>query len=209
MGEKLFPGCKTEEEIAGLARNGNEDASEYLIRKYKNLVKIQAHRYFIMGADRDDIVQEGMIGVFNAIQSFDETRNASFSTFAELCVNRRILSAIKAAARGKHSPLNTSVSLSNPVSEKGERSTLAETLSCSSDSDPEAVFLLKEAVSRIDRGEKGGLSETEQKVWTEYLKGKSYREIGELLGKSPKAVDNAIQRTKRKLAAYLDQNRVD
>ena len=203
--ELNFPGDKTEEEIALLAKKGEEAASEYLIRKYKNLAREQALLYFIPGADRDDIVQEGMIGIFNAIQSFDPEKGARFSTFAELCVNRRVLSAIRSAARKKHAPLNTSVSLSGFTSE--EESLLpGKTLMSGSDADPEAQLLLKEAVGDMKGEGKIGFSETEQAVWAEYLKGKTYKEIGLHLGKSTKSVDNAIQRTKRKLILYLNQH---
>jgi len=157
----------------------------------------------MVGADRDDIVQEGMIGIFKAIRSFDESRHASFRTFADLCINRQILSAIKQAARKKHSPLNMSVSLNKPISGDNSFITLSETLPTDSDSDPETLVLVKEALDQIGGNSGNVLSEFESAVWSQYLQGKTYKEIAASMGKQPKSIDNAIQRTKRKLALFL------
>ncbi len=196
----------SEEELVRLAQNGDGEAEESLIRKYKEVVKTKAHLYFIAGADRDDIVQEGMIGIFKAIRSFDGSRQASFHTFADLCINRQILSAIKQAARKKHSPLNTSVSLNKPIHDENAIITLAETLSSNSDSDPETLLILKEALDQIGKREGNALSDFESIVWGQYLRGRSYKEIAEVLEKQPKSIDNAIQRVKRKLALILSGN---
>ncbi len=196
----------SEEELVRLAQNGNGEAEESLIRKYKEVVKTKAHLYFIVGADRDDIVQEGMIGIFKAIRSFDGSRQASFRTFADLCINRQILSAIKQAARKKHSPLNMSVSLNKPISDENRFITLSETLSTDSDSDPETLLLVKEALDQIGESSGNVLSDFESIVWSQYLQGKTYKEIADSLGKQPKSIDNAIQRTKRKLALILSAN---
>jgi RNA polymerase sporulation-specific sigma factor len=193
----------TEEQLVELAQKENEEAGEYLIRKYKEVVKRKAHLYFMVGADRDDIVQEGMIGIFKAIKSFDDTKQTSFHTFAELCINRQIITAIKQAARMKHSPLNTSVSLNKPIFDDSQMVTLAETLSSDSNSDPEALLLLKEVMGFIEGEGSSAFSNLEYLVWNQYLQGKSYSEIAESLEKSPKSIDNAIQRTKRKLSFYL------
>lgn len=192
----------TEEELVCLAQAGDADAEEFLIRKYKELVKAKARLYFMAGADREDVVQEGMIGIFKAIRSFDANREASFHTFAELCVNRQILTAIKQASRLKHLPLNTSISLNKPMSE-GDSDTLAETLSSDSDSDPEAILIVKEMVDYINGNGVKLFSELELKVWYEYLRGKNYVQIAQEMGKKPKTIDNAIQRTKRKITMYL------
>ena len=197
----------SEEELVHLAQNGNEQAEEYLIRKYKEVVRAKACLYFMVGADRDDIMQEGMIGIFKAIKSYDPGRLTSFHTFAELCINRQIITAIKQATRRKHSPLNTSVSLSKPVSEEQQAVTLAETLPTDSDSDPESLLLLKEVVDYLEGNEQGSFSNLEYLVWKEHLQGKSYGEIAESIGKSTKSIDNAIQRTKRKIAVYLAKSR--
>lgn len=195
----------SEEQLVKLAQQGNEEAGEYLIRKYKDVIRTKAHLYFMAGADRDDIVQEGMIGIFKAIKSYDETKHTSFRTFAELCINRQIITAIKQATRMKHSPLNTSVSLNKPINDDSQLVTLAETLSTDSDSDPEALFLLKEVMDYIEGNKTSSFSDLEYMVWCQYMQGKSYKEISKNLGKSPKVIDNAIQRTKRKLASYLSR----
>lgn len=192
-----------DEKLVLLAQEGDENAEEYLIRKYKDVVRSKAHLYFMVGADGEDIVQEGMIGIFKAIRSYNKSKQASFHTFAEICINRQIITAIKRATRLKHSPLNTSVSLSKPLSETEPDTTLEETLSASSNTDPEALFLLKEDMDYLEGNGAEIFSDLELSVWNEYLKGKSYLQIAEITGKSPKAIDNAIQRTKRKLELYL------
>lgn len=134
----------TDEQLVGEAQAGSLEAEEYLIRKYKEVVSSRSKLYFIMGADGEDVVQEGMIGLFKAIKSYDCEKDASFHTFAELCINRQIITAIKTASRLKHSPLNTSISLNKPVSEEETDGTLEETLCSDSNSDPEAQLLLKD-----------------------------------------------------------------
>ena len=193
----------TDEKLVNLAQGGDEIAEEFLIRKYKDVVRSKAHLYFMVGADSEDIVQEGMIGIFKAIRSYNKTRQASFHTFAEICINRQIITAIKRATRLKHSPLNTSVSLNKPLSEAEPDTTLEETLSSNSNTDPEALFLLKEDMGYIEGNGTEIFSDLELSVWNEYLKGRSYLQIAETMGRSPKAIDNAIQRTKRKLELYL------
>lgn len=192
-----------DEKLVALAQEGDENAEEYLIRKYKDVVRSKAHFYFMAGADSEDIVQEGMIGIFKAIRSYNEAKQASFHTFAEICINRQIITAIKRAARLKHSPLNTSVSLNRPLSDREANTTLEEMLFSNSNTDPEALFLLKENMGYIGGNGMEIFSDLELSVWNEYIKGKSYLKIAEITGKSPKTIDNAIQRTKRKLELYL------
>lgn len=199
---KYCPDC-TEEDLVLRAQDGDAEAEEILIRKYKEVVKTKTHLYYIVGADRDDIVQEGMIGIFKAIRSFDESRQVTFRTFAEVCISRQILSAIKQAARRKHSPLNLSVSLNKTISENDKEVTLAETLSSGRGSDPEAMLLIKETMDRIGESSGNALSEFESLVWSLYIEGRTYKEIALLLKKTPKAIDNAIQRSKKKLAIIL------
>ena len=198
-------GKLTDNQLVQAAQSGNLDAEEYLIRKYKDMVRTRSQLYFIMGADGEDVVQEGMIGLFKAIRSYNAEKDASFHTFAELCINRQILTAIKLANRMKHSPLNTSVSLNKPVSEEDAEATLEETLRSDSNSDPEAQLVVKDVVKSIISNEEKIFSPFEMQVWSEYLQGKDYRSIAEDLGKSTKAVDNAIQRTKKKILAYFCQ----
>jgi len=175
----------TDEKLVSLAQGGDEIAEEYLIRKFKNVVRSKAHLYFMVGADSEDIVQEGMIGIFKAIRSYNNTKQASFHTFAEICINRQIITAIKRATRLKHSPLNTSVSLSKPLSDTEPDTTLEETLSASSNTDPEALFLLKENMGYIEGNGAEIFSDLELTVWNEYLKGKSYLQIAVITGRSP------------------------
>ncbi len=192
-----------DEKLVVLAQEGDNNAEEFLIRKYKDVVRSKAHFYFMVGADSEDIVQEGMIGIFKAIRSYNNSKQASFHTFAEICINRQIITAIKRATRLKHSPLNTSVSLSKPLSETEPDTTLEETLSSNSNTDPEALFLLKEEMDYIEGNGADIFSDLELTVWNEYLKGRSYLQIAAIMGRTPKAIDNAIQRTKRKLELYL------
>ena len=188
----------TDEMLVSEAQRGNADAEEYLIRKYKDVVRGKAHIYFIVGADNEDIVQEGMIGVFKAIKGYNGARHASFNTFAELCINRQILSAIKAAKRQKHAPLNNSLSFSDPLSDEEDK-TIEDTLS-SGAADPETLYIFKE-----DMNYGGGsvFSDMELRAWNEYMKGHTCNEIASMMGKTPKAVDNAVQRAKKKLEEYL------
>ncbi|MCI9596937.1 MAG: RNA polymerase factor sigma-70 [Firmicutes bacterium] len=193
----------TDEQLVQRVQEGDLDAEEYLIRKYKDVVRARSRLYFIVGADGEDVVQEGMIGLFRAIKSYDREKEAAFHTFAEMCINRQILTAIRQASRRKHSPLNTSISLNKPLSEEDQDGTLEETLRSDSNSDPEAQLMLKDVAELIIGNEGKIFSPFEQQVWDEYRQGKDYRQIAETLGKSVKAVDNAIQRTKKKIIAYL------
>lgn len=193
----------TDEELVTLAKQGDENAEEQLIRKYKDVVRLKAHHYFIMGADTEDVIQEGMIGVFKAIKSFDARKDTSFETFVELCIIRQIITAIKRANRLKHSPLNTSVSLSRPVGENQKLQTIFETLRSGSDDEPENLIILKEIVNTINTDGQKTFSKFELQVWNEYIKGKNYLKIAAELNKTPKAIDNAIQRIKKKVLVYF------
>lgn len=189
--------------LVTMARDGDADAEEYLIQKYKETAKNRARLYFMVGGDKEDIVQEGMIGIFKAIRSYDPEKEASFHTFVELCISRQIITAIKQAGRLKHSPLNTSVSLWRPVSEEDNGNTLADTLSSDSNTDPETVLLLTEIIDYVTKEDSKVFSELEMKVWMEYIQGKSCTQIAAEMGRTPKSVDNAIQRTKRKINLYF------
>ncbi|MCR5482335.1 MAG: RNA polymerase sporulation sigma factor SigH [Clostridia bacterium] len=191
----------SDEKLVALAGNGDIIAEELLIEKYREMVKAKAHLYFIVGADTEDVVQEGMIGIFKAIRNYEEGHSASFRTFADMCVNRQILTAISSANRMKHSPLNTSVSLSRPLNEGGE--TLEEVIMPESDNNPETLMIVREFLEYIDGEGHDNFSAFEHLVWNEYLQGKGYRQIAEELGKTPKAVDNAIQRIRKKIAVYM------
>ena len=194
-----------DERLVALAKSGDLEAEEHLIRKYKELVRSKSQFYYIIGADGDDVVQEGMIGLFKAIHSYNSDSTASFRTFADMCVDRQIISAIRTATRKKHEPLNESVSLSDPVSvtdtemlnESGV--TLMEIIRGNREMEPEQELMLKTLLEQISNNENNVFSTFELQVWERYSRGINYREIAAELGKSPKAVDNAIQRTKKKI----------
>jgi RNA polymerase sporulation-specific sigma factor len=195
----------TDEEIVFDAKDNNNTAAlEYLINKYRNFVRAKARSYFLIGADREDIIQEGMIGLYKAIRDFRNDKLSSFRAFAELCVTRQIITAIKTATRQKHIPLNSYVSLNKPIYDEDSDRTLLDVLSGSKISDPEELVISQEEF--IDIEEKMGeiLSDLEWKVLMSYLDGKSYQEIAGDLERHVKSIDNALQRVKRKLERYLD-----
>lgn len=196
----------TDEEIVGLAKNGNVDGLEYLINKYKNFVRAKARTYFLIGADREDIIQEGMIGLYKAIRDYRGDRQASFRAFAEICVTRQIITAIKTATRQKHIPLNSYVSLNKPVFDEDSERTLAEVVPTTGKSgNPEDLFINQENLMDIESTMHRILSPLEQQVVNLYLEGKSYVEIAQDLDRHVKSVDNALQRVKRKLEQYLEK----
>ena len=166
------------------------------------VVKGKTHSDFIMGAEDDDVVQEGTIGLLKAIRGFEFNREASFASFAELCINRQILSAIKAANRKKHAPLNTSVSLHLPI-ENETNQALEDIISSGDVIDPEAMVILEELIDHINKNENKLFSSLELKVWSRYMQGRSYGDIALELGKSSKAIYNAMERAKKKILASL------
>ncbi|MBU5591725.1 RNA polymerase sporulation sigma factor SigH [Clostridium sp. MSJ-4] len=193
-----------DEEIVVEAKKGNVRAQEYLINKYENFVKAKAKSYFLIGADREDIYQEGMIGLYKAIRDFRPDKLASFKAFAELCVTRQIITAIKTATRQKHIPLNTYVSLNKPIYEEESDRTLLDVLSSIKVSDPEELVISKEEMSHIEKEIGKVLSDLEMEVLMSYLDGKSYQEIACDLDRHAKSIDNALQRVKRKLEKCLN-----
>ena len=195
----------TDEEIVELAKHGNVGALEYLINKYKNFVRAKARTYFLIGADREDIIQEGMIGLYKAIRDYRYDRQASFRAFAEICVTRQIITAIKTATRQKHIPLNSYVSLNKPVFDEESERTLGEVVTTEKDGNPEELFINQENLMDIESTMHKILSPLEQEVVNLYLEGKSYQEIAEQLDRHVKSVDNALQRVKRKLEQYLEK----
>jgi len=189
-----------DEELVELAHKGDEQAQEFIIEKYKKLVKMQARPYFIMGADKEDIIQEGMIGLYKAIRDFDGSY--VFYSFAELCVKRQIITAIKSAARQKHSPLNSSLSLNKVICEERNKKTYIE-LFADKFSNPEELFIGREDKNYIEEKIADNLSKLEYKVLRLYLRGKSYYEIAAIIDKDEKAIDNALQRVKKKVEKIL------
>lgn len=193
-----------DEDIISKAKDGNNVALEYLINKYKNFVRAKARSYFLIGADREDIIQEGMIGLYKAIRDFRSDKLSSFRAFAELCITRQIITAIKTATRQKHIPLNSYVSLNKPIYDEDSDRTLLDILSGSKISDPEELIISREEFGDIEEKMGEILSDLEWKVLMAYLDGKSYQEIACDLKRHVKSIDNALQRVKRKLERYLD-----
>jgi RNA polymerase sporulation-specific sigma factor len=194
-----------DEEIVELARNNDDLALEFLINKYKNFVRAKARSYFLIGADREDIIQEGMIGLYKAIRDFRPDKLASFRAFAELCITRQIITAIKTATRQKHMPLNSYVSLNKPIYDEESDRTLLDILSGVRVTDPEELIINRENYVDIESKMGEFLSDLEWQVLMSYLEGKSYQEIAEDLHRHVKSIDNALQRVKRKLERYLEK----
>lgn len=194
-----------DEEIVEQFRNGDEMAQEYLIVKYKNFVRSKARSYFLIGADREDIIQEGMIGLYKAIRDYRGDKLSSFRAFADLCITRQIITAIKTATCQKHIPLNSYVSLNKPIYDEDSDRTLMDVLSGMRITDPEELIISQEEIDDIELKMGEILSPLEWKVLTYYLDGKSYQEIAEILGRHVKSIDNALQRVKRKLERYLEK----
>jgi len=197
-----------DEEVILDARSGDSIALEYLINKYKNFVRAKARTYFLIGADREDIIQEGMIGLFKAIRDFREDKLSSFRAFAELCITRQIITAIKTATRQKHIPLNSYVSLNRPVFDEESDRTLMDLISEESVSDPEEMIINREEFNGIEEKMGEILSGLEWEVLSLYLQGRSYQEIAEELDRHVKSIDNALQRVKRKLEKHLEEGKV-
>jgi RNA polymerase sporulation-specific sigma factor len=197
-----------DEEVILDARSGDSIALEYLINKYRSFVRAKARTYFLIGADREDIIQEGMIGLFKAIRDFREDKLSSFRAFAELCITRQIITAIKTATRQKHIPLNSYVSLNRPVFDEESDRTLMDLISEESVSDPEEMIINREEFNGIEEKMGEILSGLEWEVLSLYLQGRSYQEIAEELDRHVKSIDNALQRVKRKLEKYLEEGKV-
>ena len=178
-------------------RNGDKAITDYIMDKYKNLVKSKAKAMFLIGGDNDDLIQEGMIGLFMAINYYDPRKDSSFNTFADICITRRLYSAIQASQRKKNSPLNSYISISE------DEQQVFDNMHGSFDINPEEMLINRENVRIINEKMKESLSKFENKVMTLYLDGHNYIEIASLLEKSPKSIDNALQRIKKKLAICI------
>ncbi len=195
---------KTDEDIVDAVHCGNSDALEYLINKYRNFVRAKARSYFLIGADREDIVQEGMIGLYKSIRDFRGDKLSSFKAFAELCITRQIITAIKTATRQKHIPLNSYVSLDKPIYDEDSDRTLLDVICGSKVTDPEELIINQEEFSGLEDKMGEILSDLERRVLMLYLDGRSYQEIAVDLDRHVKSIDNALQRVKRKLERYLE-----
>ncbi|MBL5766547.1 RNA polymerase sporulation sigma factor SigH [Heyndrickxia sporothermodurans] len=193
-----------DEQLIELVHKGDSDALDYLIQKYRNFVRAKARSYFLIGADKEDIVQEGMIGLYKAIRDYKEDKLTSFKAFAELCITRQIITAIKTATRQKHIPLNSYVSLDKPIYDEESDRTLMDVISGAKIMNPEELIINREKYGNIEEKISELLSDLERKVLALYLDGQSYQEISEELNRHVKSIDNALQRVKRKLERYLE-----
>jgi len=193
-----------DEQLVDCAKGGDEFAAEYLINKYRNFVRVKAKAYFLIGADREDIIQEGMIGLYKAIRDFRREKLSSFRAFAELCITRQIITAIKTATRQKHIPLNSYISLNKPIYDEDSDRTLLDVISSIKVSDPEELVINQEASQTMRERIRKNLSDLECRVLTAYLEGKSYQEMATELHRHVKSIDNALQRVKRKLERNLE-----
>lgn len=197
----------TDEAVVEQAQAGDSVAVEYLLYKYKNFVRSKARSYFLIGADHEDIVQEGMIGLFKAVRDYQPERLSSFRAFAELCITRQIITAIKTATRQKHVPLNSYVSLNKPLYDEESDRTLMDVIVEGRAQNPEELIIGREDLTSIRSRVDQVLSDLEQDVLNAYLDGKSYQEIADKLGRHVKSIDNALQRVKRKLEKFLAETK--
>lgn len=192
-----------DEGLVERAQNGDNDALEYMIERYKYYVKNKARSYFLIGADHEDLVQEGTIGLFKAIRDYKKDKLSSFRGFAELCITRQMITAIKTATRQKHGPLNSYVSLNKPIYTEDSEKTLLDIMVENNSQNPEDMMINEENIDLIRNKVKKVLSPLEQKALNAYLDGKSYQEIAEMLNRHVKSIDNALQRVKKKLENSL------
>jgi len=202
----------TDDELVLRARAGDDASLEHLLNRYKNFARVKARSYFLIGADKEDIVQEGMIGLYKAIRDFRPDKQSSFRAFAELCITRQIITAIKTATRQKHIPLNSYVSLTRPVQQDdgGEPDrVLVDVLTQGSNSDPVELVISREEVDSMQTSFREILSDLEAQVLHLYLEGKSYQDISASLKRRVKSIDNALQRIKRKVEMHIDRRRVE
>ena len=197
-----------DEQIVSQIKAGDQEALTYMLEKYKNLVNIKVSKYFMIGAEKEDILQEGMIGLFKAIQSFDEEKQNSFKSFANICIERQLITAIKSSNRQKHIPLNTYLSLNTAAYENNEDDSveLIDTFNSKTVEDPLETIMKQEYYSEVENAINKNLSKFEKQVLDRYLKGESYVTIAEKLDSPIKSVDNAIQRIRKKAAKNMLEN---
>ncbi|MDC0705440.1 MULTISPECIES: RNA polymerase sporulation sigma factor SigH [Priestia] len=193
-----------DEDLLNLIYYGNEEALNFLIKKYRRIVQAKTSTYFLKGADKEDLIQEGMIGLYKAIRNFKEDKMSSFKTFAELCIKRQMFTAVKTAARQKHGPLNAYVSLYKSLSNQGSTYMLLDMIAERNITNPELLLIDQEEFEEKKQKIAELLSKLEQRVWTLYINDYSYTEISKVLSIPEKSIDNAIQRIKRKVERYLE-----
>lgn len=194
----------SDDQLVEYVREGDSQALEYLIQKYRGFVRAKSRSYFLIGGDHEDILQEGMIGLYKAIRDFQGDKQSSFRAFAELCITRQIITAIKTATRQKHIPLNSYVSLDKPIYEEDSDRTLLDVIMSSEETDPEKLFITQEESIRIEGAMSETLSDLERRALMLYLEGSTYQEISDELDRHVKSIDNALQRVKRKLENHAE-----
>ncbi len=192
----------SDEKVVLLAQKGDSRALDHIIARYRNLVYTKAKPYFLIGADKDDIIQEGMIGLYKAVKDF-KNQKATFKAFAGICVSRQIISAVKSATRQKHMPLNSYISLNKNVYDSEEDATLLDIISEQYPQDPESILINRESLDGIEYKISQALSKFELEVLMYYLDGRSYQEISAYVHRDVKSVDNAVQRMKKKIEVIL------
>jgi RNA polymerase sporulation-specific sigma factor len=196
---------RADEDLVAAAQAGGSLAMEFLLNKYTNFVRFKAKGYFLIGADREDIIQEGMVGLYKAVRDFKADKLSSFRAFAELCITRQIITAIKTATRQKHIPLNQYVSLSKPIYDADSERTLLDVMPSNKAADPEDLVINQEVSEDIKARIQEHLSDLESQVLFSYLEGKSYQEMARGLNRHVKSIDNALQRVKRKIEKNLSE----
>ncbi|WP_432806596.1 RNA polymerase sporulation sigma factor SigH [Mesobacillus maritimus] len=194
-----------DEILVQLFQDGDGEASEYLMRKYRSFVRAKASRYFLIGGEREDIIQEGMIGLYKAIRDFRVDKLSSFKAFAELCITRQIITAVKSATRQKHGPLNSYISLNKPIYEEESNHTLMDVITGPTNMDPMQMIIDQEKASDLERKMSEKLSDLEKRVLELHIAGHSYVEISQNVNTHVKSIDNALQRIKRKMERYLER----
>jgi RNA polymerase sporulation-specific sigma factor len=198
----------SDEKLVELAQTGNDDAIDVLLSRYRHYARAKARSYFLAGADKEDIVQEGMIGLYKAIRDFEPQHNTAFRAFAELCITRQIITAIKTATRQKHQPLNSYVSLNRPLAGANEDDrSLADSIETAEVADPAELVISAEEVRTIKAQMGEVLSPFEVEVLEHYIDGRSYQQIADMLGRHVKSIDNALQRIKRKLERHIARHK--
>ncbi len=194
-----------DEELLVMSSRGNKHAEEELLCRYKNYVRKKVRPYFLVGADTDDIVQEGMIGLYKAIRDYKVNKNDNFKAFADLCITRQVITAVKTSLRNKHAPLNSYISLNRPVYDDDNSMTFYDLITKATASDPEEVVIDNETTKEINDKIVNTLSKFEYLVFKRFLQGNSYAEIAEETGKTLKSIDNALQRIKKKISLLLTE----
>ncbi len=197
-----------DEFLVQLFQDGDGEASEFLMKKYRSFVRAKASRYFLIGGEREDIVQEGMIGLYKAIRDFRVDKLSSFKAFAELCITRQIITAVKSATRQKHGPLNSYISLNKPIYEEESNHTLMDVITGPTNLDPIQMLIDQEKASDLERKMSEKLSDLEKRVLELHIAGHSYVEISKNVNTHVKSIDNALQRIKRKMERYLERKEV-